>query len=101
MSKYRHTGVKYQGWRKKVLKKGEYRCCLCGAMENLTCDHIIPISRDPTLEFDPDNGRVLCEPCRKKELLRDLANGKLRTSKQTQKKIKKRKRLTFVYRRIC
>lgn len=40
---------KLQGW-----------CDHCGTTENLTVDHIIPVSERPDLEFVVENCRILC-----------------------------------------
>lgn len=37
--------------------------CKCGAVDNLTVEHIIPISIDWTLAFDKNNLTTLCRSC--------------------------------------
>jgi 5-methylcytosine-specific restriction endonuclease McrA len=38
-------------------------CTSCGAVDDLTLDHIIPISVEPELALAVENGQVLCRPC--------------------------------------
>lgn len=38
-------------------------CLDCGAVDDLTTDHIIPVDEDPTLAYDPANFAVRCRPC--------------------------------------
>lgn len=47
--------------RWQVFKRDNYRCVVCGAEEDLTIDHIDPVSQGgrPTL----DNLRTLCRSC--------------------------------------
>ncbi len=70
-----HKGSRYKIWRNAVLKNGNYKCCLCGATDNLTADHIKPVSTYPELVLHVKNGRVLCEPCRVRNMLESHRNG--------------------------
>jgi len=45
----------------QLFQRDGKRCSQCGATENLTIDHIIPISKDGT--NDLDNLQVLCLSC--------------------------------------
>lgn len=71
-------GRLHRHWRDAVFLKGEFECAKCGSKENLTADHIKPIVSHPELVFNVDNGQVLCEPCRIKDMLRQRKNGELR-----------------------
>lgn len=44
-----------------VMERDEYRCCDCGATDDLTLDHIWPYSLGGGDEHE--NLRVLCRPC--------------------------------------
>jgi 5-methylcytosine-specific restriction endonuclease McrA len=50
--------------REKIFQRDGYRCCLCGAAENLEVHHIVPrrLGGHNTL----DNGVTLCEACHNK-----------------------------------
>ena len=61
---------KYYLWRKKVLKRDNWTCVMCGYRNTkkegrLVADHIRPFSLFPELRFDVDNGRTLCVDCDK------------------------------------
>ena len=45
------------------LRRASPFCEQCHATTDLTTDHIIPVSEDPTLRLEPLNCRVLCNPC--------------------------------------
>ena len=47
--------------RKLVMERDEYQCVFCWAEDDLTLDHIIPISRGGTNALD--NLQVLCRRC--------------------------------------
>lgn len=55
-----------QEWRKAVYKKDNYTCQDCGAKGYLHAHHIMPISKDPSLIFDVDNGKTVCVTCHEK-----------------------------------
>ena len=59
-----HAGTDWR-WRKlsEKLRRASPFCERCGAKTRLTCDHIIPVSEDPTLAYEPLNVRVLCRAC--------------------------------------
>jgi 5-methylcytosine-specific restriction endonuclease McrA len=38
-------------------------CTACGSRDDLTADHIISLSEDPTLAHEILNVQVLCRPC--------------------------------------
>ena len=48
-------------WRR--LRRASPFCEQCHATTDLTTDHIIPVSEDPTLRLEPLNYRILCNPC--------------------------------------
>jgi 5-methylcytosine-specific restriction endonuclease McrA len=75
---YRRRGSKYRRWRKRVLAKNGHKCALCGSTENLTIDHIEPLVRNPDRALDVENGRVLCDKCRVKDMLDSLMRGVLK-----------------------
>jgi 5-methylcytosine-specific restriction endonuclease McrA len=46
------------------LARGVFRCEACGVIEDhLEAHHVIPITADPTREYDPNNIRFLCRRC--------------------------------------
>lgn len=52
-------------WRRlsKRLRKQVGACEQCGATDNLTVDHLWPVSTHPEFEWDQDWLRVLCRSC--------------------------------------
>ena len=74
-------------WRKGVMRKGNYKCAKCGALEDLTADHILPVVSHPELTFDIDNGRILCNKCRVKDMLKNCSLGIFRPKKLAIKKL--------------
>ncbi len=52
-------------WKKKVLKRDNYKCIFCKSREKLNVDHIIPfcIVYNTEKVFDISNGRTLCLKC--------------------------------------
>ena len=47
--------------RARIFERDGYKCLLCGAMEDLTIDHIIPVYRGGS---DEDNNlQILCRSC--------------------------------------
>lgn len=51
-------------WRQVAASviRAEPWCCACGATEDLTCDHIVPLSQGGA-RLERDNLRVLCRRC--------------------------------------
>jgi len=45
------------------IRKQQPWCEHCHATEHLQVDHIVPVSVDPSREYDVSNLRVLCRPC--------------------------------------
>ena len=86
MTKFHH-GIRYKLWRWEVLRNGYHQCSICGATNELTADHILPRVSHPELAFNVDNGRVLCNTCRVKDMLYSWNQGKLHhTHRQRRKK---------------
>lgn len=61
------SGEFYRTWewqrvRYEILRKFGPKCMLCGNHGNHV-DHIKPRSRFPSIELDPTNLQILCEPC--------------------------------------
>jgi hypothetical protein len=50
-------------WVKIVLENANYECEICGSIEKLNAHHIIPVSINPLLAEDIDNGVCLCKKC--------------------------------------
>ena len=71
-----HKGSRYTRWRKAVLKKGGFKCSLCGSTYDLTADHIKPVVTHFELAYDTKNGRILCDPCRVTDMLHSFESGK-------------------------
>ena len=60
----RHRGRYYRkGVKDKIFKRDGYKCLCCGATEDLTIDHIVPIKDDGI--NDEDNFQTLCNRCNK------------------------------------
>lgn len=54
-------------WAKKVKKRDNYICQICGIKDNKNhADHIKPWALYPDLRFDISNGRTLCLNCHRK-----------------------------------
>lgn len=81
----KHSGYQYKEWQARVLEKGCYKCAICGSTKDLTCDHIIPVSVDPELTFDVDNGRILCDECRQRDMLEGIMCRRFKIKKQHKK----------------
>ena len=60
--------------REEVFKRDNYTCVKCGTkakvMEDLECDHIIPIFLGGS-EFDKENLQTLCSDCHKRKTAED------------------------------
>lgn len=61
---YRHFFSNYL--RQIILKRDEYACADCNSHLNLHVHHVIPVSHDPSLEFDFSNLITLCRDCHSK-----------------------------------
>lgn len=53
-------------WVKDVLKRDNYSCQKCGAINNLIAHHIIKWEDAPKLRVDINNGLTLCSACHQK-----------------------------------
>jgi DNA repair exonuclease SbcCD ATPase subunit len=53
----------YLAWRESVLTRDHNICQLCGATEGLHVHHRVPISVNPSLATNIDNGITVCETC--------------------------------------
>lgn len=62
--------------RSMVYERDGYRCKACGATENLSLDHIIPVSKGGS--DDPQNLQTLCRRCNSVKHKRELSLEKLR-----------------------
>lgn len=62
---------KYKEVRLRVLARDGYVCFYCGHEgqdgNNLTIDHIIPVSKAPELAIDESNMRIACKSCNSKK----------------------------------
>lgn len=57
----------YKEWRKKIFKRDDYTCQICGEKGGeLNADHIKPYQTHPKLRLCLDNGRTLCVKCHRK-----------------------------------
>ena len=54
-------------FRNYILKRDDFKCCLCGNKNNLHVHHIIPISEDINLMYNEDNCLTLCQKCHQKK----------------------------------
>lgn len=53
----------YKAFRKAVLERDGYECCICGSTKNLHVHHLKSYRNYPELRTDPDNGMTLCANC--------------------------------------
>lgn len=51
-------------WATAVLDR-DRACVICGETRNLDAHHLIPVSKQPTLQFKLSNGITLCRRCHK------------------------------------
>jgi len=51
--------------KRNIMVRDDYKCMYCGAISNLTIDHIIPISRGGKSNFE--NCTTSCQPCNNKK----------------------------------
>jgi len=65
VNKLRNT-KEYKLFRKTVLNRDNHMCTICSNTKSLEVDHIKPRYLYPELQFDINNGRVLCSDCHKK-----------------------------------
>jgi 5-methylcytosine-specific restriction endonuclease McrA len=56
---------KWKKIRKTVLRICKYRCLRCNKKTELCIDHIVPRSKNKTIEYDICNLQVLCKTCNK------------------------------------
>ena len=69
LGRAKHLGVLRNEDIKSLFKKYGYRCALCYCQENLTIDHIIPLTKGGTNNIP--NLQILCLDCnlRKRDLI--------------------------------
>lgn len=62
----RHDEHRSRSWKWRRLsarlRKAQPWCSLCSSVDDLTVDHVTPLSHGGA-EYDLDNLRVLCRPC--------------------------------------
>lgn len=63
-------------YRQAIFHRDDFKCVLCGSDENLTVDHIIPISKGGTETLD--NLRTLCKSCNSKKGAKLESNGTMK-----------------------
>ena len=63
--------VKYQQWRKAILKRDNFKCVECGSQEKLNSHHIEPIRINVEKFYDVDNGITLCAKCHSKTYFKE------------------------------
>jgi len=59
----------YINWRTAVFERDNYTCQVCGTTGDkkyLTAHHIKSFAHYPSLRFDVNNGKTLCEDCHEK-----------------------------------
>ena len=50
-------------WKKEILKRGNYKCAMCGSNRRLEAHHIKRIEEYPELRHELSNGICLCHDC--------------------------------------
>jgi len=63
--KNRRAISNYKSILKKLLSKYNFKCVNCSTKENLTIDHIKPVSKGGTDDFN--NLQILCKSCNSKK----------------------------------
>lgn len=71
-----YNGARHKAWREGVLRRAGYLCEECRRFGRVgkdglpvratTAHHIRPREEWPELQYDPRNGRALCEACHNK-----------------------------------
>lgn len=56
----------YKEFRKRILKRDNYQCVMCGEIENLQVHHIKPVKDFPELIMEENNAQTLCLICHTK-----------------------------------
>ncbi len=66
-NKIRNYNPKYKRWRKKVYKRDNYTCQVCGDNKggNLVAHHVYAWNKYKDLHFITSNGITLCDKCHK------------------------------------
>ena len=69
-----YISKEWRAFRTRMLKQLDHICNDCGIEvfgNNITLDHILPMSKHPDLALEPTNIRVLCRVCnsRKRDLV--------------------------------
>jgi len=90
--KKHYNSISYKNWQKKVFKRDDYRCQLCGDTKKgdkiIHAHHIKSFAKYPKLRLDVDNGVTLCNICHSKVHSKDFQLGKIIDIKIEKKKIK-------------
>ena len=63
MSKHSARGPEWERQRKRVLVRDGDRCTACGAEEDLSVDHVMPISLQPDHDYADHELVTLCRRC--------------------------------------
>lgn len=50
-------------WSQIVFARDAYRCVQCGAADDLTLDHVVPLLHDDSARTSADDFATLCRPC--------------------------------------
>ena len=50
-------------WKQEILKRGNYKCAMCGTDRHLEADHIKSIKDFPELRHEISNGLLVCHQC--------------------------------------
>lgn len=61
----KHSGWRYEHWRKAVLKRDDYTCQECKSKKMVGAHHIKTWKDYPELRYVVDNGQSLCSVCHK------------------------------------
>ena|SRR3990167_1270432 len=59
----RNNKIKDKKWKKKVHKRNNYTCWICGIKKQLNAHHLKEWAHYPELRFDINNGITLCKVC--------------------------------------
>lgn len=78
----RHKRLDRRRWeatRRAVFKRDGYRCRCCGRSGRLECDHVVPLTDDPTQDpYDPANCQTLARACHIAKTRRESASRRRR-----------------------
>ena len=70
---------RWEATRQAVFRRDGWRCVCCGRAGRLECDHVVPLTDDPTQDaYDPANCQTLARACHLAKTRRESASRRRR-----------------------